>query len=111
METFKYVAPVAGALKYSVDDTAVAIGLMANSGIKASMAGTALRAGLVNLAKPSETVADAMDKYNISLENTNGEMMLFSELVDDLRYKLGGLDEATQANAVASLFGKEAMSG
>ena len=42
-ESFKYVAPLAGALGYSVDDVAVALGLMANAGIKGSMAGTSLR--------------------------------------------------------------------
>ena len=62
-ETFKYVAPVAGALGYNAEDTAVAIGLMANSGIKASQAGTQLRASLTNMIKPSKTVGDAMEKW------------------------------------------------
>ena len=59
-ETFKYVAPVAGALGYSADDTAVAIGLMANAGIKGSQAGTALRTSLTNLASPAKSASDAM---------------------------------------------------
>ena len=62
-ETFKYVAPVAGALGYNVEDTAVAIGLMANSGIKASQAGTQLRSSLTNMIKPSKDVGDAMEKW------------------------------------------------
>lgn len=62
-ETFKYVAPVAGALGYNVEDTAVAIGLMANSGIKASSAGTQLRSSLTNMIKPSKDVGDAMEKW------------------------------------------------
>ena len=53
-ETFKYVAPVAGALGYSAEDVALAVGLMANSGIKASQAGTSLRASMTNLAKPTK---------------------------------------------------------
>ena len=60
-ETFKYIAPVAGALGYSIEDSAVAIGLMANSGIKASQAGTQLRASLTNMIKPSKAVGDAME--------------------------------------------------
>ena len=62
-ETFKYVAPVAGALGYNAEDTAVAIGLMANSGIKASQAGTQLRSSLTNMIKPSKDVGDAMEKW------------------------------------------------
>ena len=62
-ETFKYIAPVAGALGYSAEDAAVAIGLMANSGIKASSAGTQLRSSLTNMIKPSKDVGDAMEKW------------------------------------------------
>ena len=80
-ETFKYVAPVAGALGYSVEDTAVAIGLMANSGIKASQAGTTLRTLLTNMAKPTDTMQSAMDYLGISLETTDGKMKSFSCLL------------------------------
>ncbi|CEO32974.1 phage tail tape measure protein [Paraclostridium sordellii] len=106
METFKYAAPVAGALGYSVQDTSLAIGLMANSGIKASQAGTALRAGLTNLVKPTDSMAAMMEKYGISIENSDGKMKSFKEVMSDLREKMGGLDEATQASAVATIFGK-----
>ena len=62
-ETFKYIAPVAGSLGYNAEDAAVAIGLMANSGIKASSAGTQLRSSLTNMIKPSKDVGDAMEKW------------------------------------------------
>lgn len=88
-ETFKYVAPVAGALGYSVEDTAVAIGLMANSGIKASQAGTTLRTLLTNMAKPTDTMQSAMDYLGISLETTDGKMKSFSEVMQDLRKSFG----------------------
>lgn len=110
-ETFQYVAPVAGALGYSVEDTAVAIGLMANSGIKASNAGTALRGLLTNLAKPSDTVAAAMDKLGISLTDTSGNMYSMDELMVKLRKSFAGLTEEEKANAAASLAGKTGMSG
>lgn len=110
-ETFKYAAPVAGALGYSAEDTAVAIGLMANAGIKGSQAGTALRTGMTNLVKPSKQAAEAMDKYNISVKDGNGKMYSLREMSEQLRQKLGGLDEAEQAAAVAAIFGKNAMSG
>ena len=110
-ETFKYAAPVAGALGYSAEDTAIAIGLMANAGIKGSQAGTALRTGMTNLVKPSKQAAEAMDKYNISAKDGNGKMYSLRDMSEQLRQKLGGLDEAEQAAAVAAIFGKNAMSG
>jgi len=110
-ETFKYVAPVAGALNYSVEDMAVAIGLMANSGIKASQAGTSLRGTLTNLAKPSDTVAAYMDKLGISLTDTSGEMLPFSDLMLDMRDAFSELTEAEKAEYAAGIAGKEAMSG
>ncbi|CEP50270.1 phage tail tape measure protein [[Clostridium] sordellii] len=79
--------------------------------IKASQAGTALRAGLTNLVKPTDSMAAMMEKYGISVENSDGKMKSFREVMSDLREKMGGLDEATQASAVATIFGKEAMSG
>ena len=110
-ETFKYAAPVLGSLGYSAEDSAIAIGLMANAGIKSSQAGTALRSAITNLAKPTDTVAAAMEQYGISLTDSSGKMYSLRELMEQLRQKLGGLSEAEQAQAAASLFGKEAMSG
>ena len=110
-ESFKYVAPVAGALGYSIQDTAIALGIMANSGIKSSMAGTTLRRALSNLASPSEGVAAAMEKYNISLTDSQGNMKSLGDLMDNIRDSLGGLDEAEQAAAASTLFGTQAMAG
>lgn len=110
-ETFKYAAPVLGSLGYTAEDAALAIGLMANAGIKSSQAGTSLRGAITNLAKPTDTVAAAMDKYGISLTDSSGKMLSLRELMEQLRQKLGGLSEAEQAQAAAALFGKEAMSG
>ena len=110
-ESFKYVAPVAGALGYTMEDTSLALGLMANSGIKASQAGTSLRAAMTNMASPTKNMAAVMDTYGISLTNADGSMMSLQEVMIQLREKMGGLDEATQASAASMLFGKEAMSG
>ena len=109
-ETFKYVAPVAGALGYSIEDTAVAIGLMANSGIKGSEAGTALRAILSRLTKPTDEVAAAMSALNISLTNSDGTMKSFNDIIIDLRNSFSKLDQAQQAEMAATLGGQEAMS-
>lgn len=110
-ESFKYVAPVAGALGYSAEDTAIALGLMANAGIKGSQAGTALRGSISRLVKPTDDAAAMMDKYGISLTNADGTMKPLGEVMNNLREKLGGLSEAEQAQAAATLFGQEAMSG
>lgn len=95
-ESFKYAAPVAGALGYSVEDTAVALGLMANSGIKASQGGTALRTMLTNLAKPTDTVESAMKYLNITLSNSDGSMKSLKELMDDLRNSFGECKMSTE---------------
>lgn len=110
-ESFKYCAPVAGSLGMSAEDTAVALGLMANSGIKASQAGTALRTGLTNLAKPTKQMQTYMDKYGISLTDSSGNMLSMRELMVSLRGKMGGLSEAEQAAAASAIFGKNSMAG
>ena len=110
-ETFKYVAPVAGALGFSAEDTALAIGLMANSGIKAGQAGTSLRAILSRMAKPTKEVQGAMDALNISLTNSDGSMKSLNEIMGDLRNGFAGLSEAEQAEMASALGGQEAMSG
>ena len=109
--TFKYAAPVAGSLGYNMEDLAVATGLMANAGIKGEQAGTTLRAGLTNLIKPTEQMATYMEKYGITITNSDGTVKSLSETMEILRNKLGGLPEAEQAAAAAAIFGKEAMSG
>ena len=110
-ETFKYAAPVAGALKYSIEDTAVAIGLMANAGIKGEQAGTALRGVLTNLAKPSDQVAGYMDALGVSLTDTQGNVKPLSALMVDLRQKFAGLTDAQKAEYAAGIAGKNALSG
>lgn len=110
-ETFKYVAPVAGALGFSAEDTALAIGLMANSGIKAGQAGTSLRAILSRIAKPTKEVQGAMDALNISMTNSDGSMKSLNEIMGDLRNGFAGLSEAEQAEMASALGGQEAMSG
>lgn len=110
-ETFKYVAPVAGALGYSIEDTSVAIGLMANSGIKGSQAGTSLKNVLTNLAKPTDQVQSYMDKLNISLTDSAGNVKPLNQLLNEMRDGFNGLTEAEKAEYAAGIAGKEGMSG
>ncbi len=110
-ESFKYAAPVAGALGYSAEDTAIALGLMANAGIKGSQGGTALRGSLTRLIKPTDDAAALMEQYGLSMTNTDGSMKSLGEVMNMLRDRLGGLTEAEQAQVAAQIFGQEAMSG
>lgn len=84
-ESFKYAAPVAGSLGYSAEDVAIALGLMANSGIKASMAGTSLRNIFQRMAKPTKESAMAMDRLGLSIDDGEGHMYSFREIMDQLR--------------------------
>ena len=110
-ETLKYVGPVAGSLGIEMDDLSVAIGLMGNAGLKGGQAGTSLRAGLTNLVKPTKEMRNAMEKYGVELvKNADGSVNLMGTM-ENLRSVLGGLDQTTQAQALSTIFGKEAMSG
>lgn len=84
-ESFKYVAPVAGSMGYEIEDIGVALGLMANSGIKASMAGTTLRNMLQRMAKPTKESEMAMDRLGLSLANDEGKMYSFKEIMEQIR--------------------------
>lgn len=110
-EAFKYVAPVAGALGYTVEDTSIAIGLMSNAGIKGEKAGTALRTMFTNLSKPTGDMKKKMDELGISITDSNGNMLPMRDVMDQLRGKFKGLSKEQQASAAATIFGKEAMSG
>lgn len=110
-ESFKYVAPLAGAMHYSVEDVSVALGLMANASVKGSMAGTSLKTALSNLASPTDAMAEVMKKYKISMTDANGEALPLIDVIKELRTKFSGLSETEQTAAASTLFGKEAMSG
>ena len=110
-ESFKYAAPVAGTLGINAEDTAIALGLMANAGIKASQAGTSLRTGLTNMVKPSKQMREAMEKYGIGLvENKDGSVNLRETMIQ-LRKTMSGMTETEQAAAATAIFGKHSMAG
>lgn len=110
-ETFKYVAPLAGAMGYNIEDMSVAIGLMANSGIKGSQAGTSLRGVITNLASPSKEVADTMKALGISLTDSDGNMKTFRDTLGNLRESFSELDETQRTAYASTIAGKNGMSG
>ena len=109
--TFKYVAPIAGAMKYSIEDTAVAIGLMANAGIKGEQAGTSLRGMLTRLVKPTDAVAGAMEELGICMTNADGSMRPLNDVIVDLRTSFSKLSDSEKTYYAATIAGQEAMSG
>ena len=110
-ETFQYVAPLAGALGYSIEDMSAAIGLMANAGIKGSMSGTALRNIITNLATPTDDVAEAMETLGIALTNEDGTMKSFRETLDSMRAGFANLSEVEKAQYASTIAGQRGMSG
>lgn len=110
-ETFKYCAPIAGALGFSAEDTAEAIGLMANAGIKSTQAGTALRTIMNNLSKDFTISGKNIGDVTIATTNADGSMRDLRDILADCRVAFDGLSESEKAQAAESLVGKNAMSG
>ena len=110
-ETFKYAAPVAGALGFSVEDTAQAIGLMANAGIKSTQAGTSLRSIMTVLSGEVKFCGDALGEVTIQTTNADGSMRDLNDILADCRVAFSQLSESEQASAAQALVGKNAMSG
>ena len=110
-ETFKYVAPLCGTMGYSAEDASIAIGLMANSGIKGSQAGTALKTAIANMAAPTKAMAAQMAALGIEITNSDGSSKSLMEVMQNLRTSFDDLSESEQAAAASTIFGKESMSG
>ena len=110
-ESFTYAAPVAGALKFAIEDTATALGLMANAGIKGSVAGTSLRAMLSNLANPTKKQAAALGELGISLTDNEGNMKSLNSIMEDFRESMAGMAPDQQAFYAATIAGDRAMAG
>lgn len=110
-ETFKYCAPIAGALGFSAEDTAEAIGLMANAGIKGSQAGTSLRTIMNNLSGDVKICGSSIGEVTVATTNADGSMRDLSDILADCRTAFSGLSESEKAAAAESLVGKNAMSG
>lgn len=110
-ETFKYVAPVAGAFRYTIEDTAIAIGLMANAGIKASMSGTSLRRIMTELSGGAELTGRAFGKIKIVTQKSDGSMRKFRDVMDDLREAFSKMTEAEKVANAEDIAGKTGMAG
>ncbi|XSC71330.1 phage tail tape measure protein [Bacillus licheniformis] len=110
-DAMKYVAPVANGLGYSIEDTAAAVAKMSDAGIQGSMAGTALRATLLHLSNPVGQTAKAVKKYNLELEDANGNLKSLPELIGYISKNLEGMSDAQKTATAAQLVRTEAASG
>ncbi len=109
--SFKYAAPLAGALGYNIEDIAVALGLMANSGVKSEMAGTSLRSMFTRLSTNTDGCAESLRKAGYEIQNSDGSMKSLSDTMIILREYFSGLSKEQKIQAAESIAGKNAMSG
>lgn len=110
-EAMKYVAPLARAAGIGFEETAAAIGIMANAGIKGSQAGTTLRGAISRLSKPTDDMRDAMEELGVSFYDSNGKMKSLSEQVGMLEGAFSGMTDEQKNNYLVTLYGQEALSG
>lgn len=110
-EALKYIAPMARASGISLEETAAAIGIMANAGIQGSQAGTTLRGALARLSKPTDVMATAMEQLGVSFYDSNGKMKSLADQVDMLKGAMNGMTDEQKNYYLATLYGQEALSG
>lgn len=110
-EAMKYIAPLARAAGLSLEETAAAIGIMANAGIQGSQAGTSLRGVLSRLSKPTDDMTAAMEELGISFYDSKGKMKSLTEQVGMLRQATEGMTDEQKNNYLVTLYGQEALSG
>ena len=110
-EAMKYVAPVAKTMGIEFEETAAAIGIMADAGIKGSQAGTTLRGALSRIAKPTKEMRETMDDLGLSFYDSNGKMKSLADITEMLEAKMAGLTDEQKNQALITLFGQESLSG
>lgn len=109
-EAFQYVAPVAGSLGYSVEDVSLALGTMANAGIKGAKAGRALSTSIMRLGSPTKEMSGALSQLGVSLTDSEGKMLPLRTVLEQLRGSFKGLTEEQQLAFASTIFGKDAAS-
>lgn len=110
-DAMKYIAPVANAMGISLEESAAAIGIMSDAGIKGSQAGTSLRGALSRLAKPTKPMIGVMDELGLSFYDAEGNMKSLKDQIGMLQQAFKGLTPEQQQNALVTLYGQESLSG
>ena len=110
-ETFKYAVPYANKLGVSMEELGAMTGIMADNGIKGSMAGTALREGLTRLAAPPKEAATALKKLKIQTVDADGNLLSMTAIVKQLSKAMKGMGNAKQVEYMNAIFGKRGGTG
>lgn len=110
-QTMKYAGPAAKTAGVSMEELAAATGIMANSGIKADMAGTALRSTLTRLAAPPKPAGNAIHELGLSITDANGRMKPLSNIIDQINEKTKNYTETEKIRIAKQLAGQHALSG
>lgn len=110
-EAMKYIAPVANAMGLSIEETAAAIGIMSDAGVKGSQAGTTLRGALSRIAKPTKAMRETMDELGVSFYDSEGNMISLQDQISLLSESFDGLTQEQKNQALVTLYGQESLSG
>ncbi|WP_251901013.1 phage tail tape measure protein [Lactococcus lactis] len=110
-EAMKYIAPVANTMGLSLEETAAAIGIMSDAGVKGSQAGTTLRGALSRLAKPTKPMIEKMQELGVSFYDASGKMISLKDQISVLKKSFTGLTQEQKNNALVTLYGQESLSG
>ena len=110
-EAMKYIAPVANTMGLSLEETAAAIGIMSDAGVKGSQAGTTLRGALSRLAKPTKPMIEKMQELGVSFYDASGKMIPLKDQISVLKKSFTGLTQEQKNNALVTLYGQESLSG
>lgn len=109
--SFQACATTAGGMGYSIDDVAVALGIMANNGLKAEMSGTALTTALTRMSGANETANGAMEDLGLTMFNTSGQAKPLGQFLGELRDSFAGMTEEQKINNAYMLAGQRGMKG
>lgn len=110
--SFQACATTAGGMGYSVDDVAVALGIMANNGLKAETAGTALTTALTRMSGANDTANAAMEDLGLTMFNTaTGQAKPLNQFLGELRESFAGMTEEQKINNAYMLAGQRGMKG
>nr|ELR5041392.1 phage tail tape measure protein [Providencia stuartii]ELR5080536.1 phage tail tape measure protein [Providencia stuartii] len=110
-ETMTYAGPIAAQLGVSLESMAAMAGTMADNGIRGSMAGTSLRAGLSRMVAPVGKGQAALDKLSVSVKDASGKLRDADDILKDVGKSMRKFDQASQIRMKKDIFGEEAMVG
>lgn len=110
-ETFKFAASMAGSLGYSVQDVALMTGLMANSGIKASMAGTALNSIMTRLSTNTHHARDTLEELGIKFFDAQGNARPLVDVMEELRDATANMNDEQKTSVANAIAGTNSQKG